>query len=147
MAGAVAIDLVNDARSKIVSTVIGSAFGLRERFPKAARNRSDSEVPTSTTQPGMCFVRMASRTTRATVDADSACSEDAFVGGVVGLAFDRQPIEQPTKIPVIARTPARRRRKQVVDLIAELYPTRPYATGSEIRYVNRPITYPLVLLS
>ncbi len=61
--GAVATVLVRDARSKIVSTVIGSTDGATARFPKAFRNTIFLLCPTRTTAPGNSFRAIAWRTT------------------------------------------------------------------------------------
>ena len=56
----VATTLVNEARSKIVSIVIGSADGTTARCPYAFWNRISSPWPTSTTAPGVWPALMAS---------------------------------------------------------------------------------------
>ena len=52
MAGAVAIGLVSEARSKMVSTCIGVFSGTRERKPKALSKTTSSLLATNTTAPG-----------------------------------------------------------------------------------------------
>src|SRR5690349_6422528 len=47
------MDLVSEARSKIVSRVMGSCLGSREREPKARRYTTSPLCPTRTTAPGI----------------------------------------------------------------------------------------------
>src|SRR5215468_4312851 len=49
----VAITFVNDARSKIVSRVMGKRFGSSERYPYALRYMTLPSCPTTSTAPGM----------------------------------------------------------------------------------------------
>src|SRR5437764_1149077 len=76
------IDFDSDARSKMVSTLIGRVVGSTERLPYALMNKLPLPVPTSSTAPGVSFLAIETSIASA---ACFWCASSKIIAARVGI--------------------------------------------------------------